>query len=132
MLCMHSYARRRAGRSGYRGNSLLQRSSDAKVADMMRCRRFSHTACGRDALFHVRRVGYLNCRSWSAGENIAWGSGSRGSVRAIMFAWVNSTGHRANILNSRFRDLGVGLRKGTFQGQSHAQVWTTHLAYRAC
>ena len=132
MLCMHNYARRRAGRTAYTARSLLQTSSDAKTADMIRCQSFSHTACGREALYHVKRVGYTNCPSCSAGENIAWGSGSYGSVRAIMTRWVNSTGHRANILNSRFRDLGVGLRKGTFLGRSNAQVWTTHLAYRSC
>lgn len=132
MRCLHNYARSKARRALYRGHPLLQSSSDAKTADMMRCRSFSHTACGRQTFYHVKRVGYTNCGSWGAGENIAWGTGSRGSARSIMFTWVNSTGHRANILNSRFRDFGVGLRKGTFQGYSNAQVWTTHLAYRFC
>ncbi len=132
MFCMHNYARIRAGRAAYRGNSLLQISSDAKTGDMIRCRIFSHTACGREALFHVKRVGYTKCGSWSAGENIGWGSGNHGNVRSIMFAWVNSTGHRANILNPRFRDLGVGLRKGIFRGHPNSQVWTTHLGYRSC
>ncbi|MBA3421681.1 MAG: hypothetical protein H0U12_07285 [Thermoleophilaceae bacterium] len=112
MLCLHNYARRRAGRAGLRGNSLLYSSSNVKTADMMRCRSFSHNACGRDALYHVKRLGYTRCNSWRAGENIAWGSGSYGSVRAIMTRWVNSTGHRTNILNLRVQ----GSRRGTAQG----------------
>lgn len=132
MQCMHNYARSRTGKAPFAGRALLYTSSDAKTYDMFRCKVFSHNACGREALYHVKRVGYTNCRSWSAGENIAWGSGSYGSPRAIMTRWVNSTGHRTNILNSKFRDLGVGMRKGTFAGRSNAQVWTTHLAYRSC
>ncbi len=54
MFCMHNYARIRAGRAAYRGNSLLQISSDAKTGDMIRCRIFSHTACGR--IHEVRQL----------------------------------------------------------------------------
>ncbi len=132
MQCMHSYARTRTGRAPLAGRALLHTSSDRKVYDMFRCKAFSHNACGRDTLYHVKNVGYTNCSSWRAGENIAWGSGGYGSVRAIMTRWVNSTGHRTNILNSRYIHLGVAVRKGTFQGRSNAQVWTTHFGYRSC
>lgn len=138
MRCMHKYARVRTGRARLAGHTLLQTSTDRKVGDMIRCNAFSHTACGRATLYHVHRVGYTNCRSWLAGENIAWGAGIAsngvplGSVRAIMKAWVNSTGHRTNILDRRFRHIGLGLRKGTFGGRPNAQVWTTHFGNRAC
>lgn len=132
MLCMHNYARAKAGRAGFRRSSMLQTSSDAKTVDMMRCKVLSHVACGRDALYHIKRVGYTNCGSWRAGENIAWGSGSYGSVRSIMTRWVNSSGHRTNILNSGFKDIGFGVRKGSFSGYSNAQVWTTNLGSRSC
>ncbi len=130
MRCMHNYARAKAGRSALASNSLLTSSSDAKTADMMRCGQFSHTACGRETLYHVKRVGYTSGGCWGAAENIAWGSGSRGSVRSIMSRWLHSDGHRTNILNGRYREVGFGLRKGTFQGYSGAQVWTAHLGYR--
>jgi uncharacterized protein YkwD len=58
----------------------------------------------------IRRSGYLRgARSWTVGENIAWGSGSRSSVRAIVNAWMNSSGHRANILSRSFRAVGIGI-----------------------
>ena len=136
MRCMHNYARLRTGRAKLAGNSLgaslLQTSSDRKVWDMFRCKAFSHTACGLEMLYHVHRVGYTSCGGWRAGENIAWGSGSYGSVRAIMKTWVNSTNHRNNILNRNFRDIGVAVRKGTFKDRADAQVWTTHLGARYC
>ena len=43
---------------------------------------------------------------WSnLGENVAYGYGS---VAAVMSAWMNSSGHRANILSSSFAHVGVG------------------------
>ena len=47
-----------------------------------------------------------------------------------MSAWLHSDGHRATILSSRYRDIGLGVRKGTFQAYSAAHVWTGHFGYR--
>ena len=41
-----------------------------------------------------------------SGENIAYG---QSSPQAVMEGWMNSSGHRANILNSNFKNIGVGL-----------------------
>ena len=43
-----------------------------------------------------------------AGENIAWG---QKSPEEVVSAWMNSAGHRANILNAKFTELGVGYRQ---------------------
>lgn len=43
-----------------------------------------------------------------AGENIAWG---QKSPEEVVTAWMNSAGHRANILNANFKELGVGYRQ---------------------
>ena len=43
------------------------------------------------------------------GENLAWGSGERSTPRSIVRAWMNSAGHRHNILNGRFREIGIGV-----------------------
>ena len=130
MRCMHNYARGRTGRSSLRAQSLLARSSDAKSADILRCQQFSHTACRRALRYHFDRVGYTRSGCWSIGENLAWGSGRYGSVRAIMSAWLHSDAHRAAILNSRYREVGFGLRKGTFRGYRNALVWTAHFGRR--
>ena len=44
-------------------------------------------------------------RYYNAGENIAWG---QQSPEEVMQAWMNSEGHRANILNPKFTKLGIG------------------------
>ena len=43
---------------------------------------------------------------WNAGENIAMG---QPTVQSVMTAWMNSSGHRANILSIKFRDVGFGM-----------------------
>jgi uncharacterized protein YkwD len=45
-------------------------------------------------------------RSWSAGENLAWGAPDISAGRTVT-NWMNSPGHRANILNPRWRYIGV-------------------------
>ena len=128
MRCLHNFARREAGRPGLRAVPPLARSSNRKSGDILRCDDFSHTACGRDFTYWIRRTGYGRC--FSAGENIASWSGAGGSPRAIMRLWLNSSGHRRNILSRSFSDIGVGLRIGNLDGVPETQVWTTHLGDR--
>jgi uncharacterized protein YkwD len=130
MVCMHNHARAKVGRAALSWHSLLGRSSDAKTADMLRCGEFSHGACGRSTLYHVHRVGYTSSGCWSAWENIAWGSGSYATVRSRMSGWLHSDSHRPAILDSKYREVGFGMRRGTFQGRSGAHVWTAHLGRR--
>jgi len=130
MRCMHNYARARVGRAALRTSSLLQSSSNRKTGDLIACG-FSHTACGRSMTYWFNQVGYTSCRSWRAGENIAWGTGSLRTVRSIMRGWLHSDGHRNNLLSVSYRDAGFGLRKGRMSGRSSASVWTAHFGYRS-
>ncbi|MGW4897418.1 CAP domain-containing protein, partial [Kitasatospora sp. NPDC004240] len=62
---------------------------------------------GHHADYRIEQAGYR----WSAwGENIARG---QKDPAAVMNAWMNSPGHRANILNCSFKQLGVGVRTGS-------------------
>ncbi|MGP3981637.1 CAP domain-containing protein [Streptomyces sp. KR80] len=67
----------------------------------------SHTGPdGSQVSDRVEREGYV----WSAvGENIAQG---QPDAEAVMDAWMNSQGHRENILNCSFREIGIGVHKG--------------------
>jgi uncharacterized protein YkwD len=130
MRCMVNYARRAAGVSPLVGtNTKLMRSADHKAADIVSCQQFSHTACGRPFAYWMQQSGYAT-GCYGVGENIAWGSGSLGTVRAIMSGWLNSDGHRANILNPRFKEQGAGLRAGTMSGYANAAVWVNHFGYK--
>jgi uncharacterized protein YkwD len=46
------------------------------------------------------------------GETIAWGSGARATPALIVHSWLASPGHRAILLDGRYKDLGVGIALG--------------------
>lgn len=61
----------------------------------------------------IRNTGYLEgAGAWRVGENIAMG---HESAAATMVGWMNSPGHRANILNSVFTHLGIGVSIGVWE-----------------
>jgi len=92
-------------------SSQLGRAARVHSADMARRGYFSHDSrSGASFLDRIRRAGYLRrAQRWYVGENIAWGTGQLASPRAIVRAWMRSSGHRANILNGNFREIGVGI-----------------------
>ena len=128
MTCMHNHARKKAGKPSLRTHGALTRSAGKKADDMWRCG-VTHYPCGDDMWRRIREEGYMR-GCYGVGENIAWGSGDLGDVRSIMSAWLNSKGHRRNILNGRFRDVGIGLVKGPYGGYRDAQIWATHFGYQ--
>ncbi|RAO26229.1 uncharacterized protein PSN13_06250 [Micromonospora saelicesensis] len=73
----------------------------------------SHTGSdGSNAGTRLDRVGY----TWRTyGENVAW---NQKTPAAVMDAWMNSSGHRANILNCAFTEIGVGI------ASSNGPYWT--------
>jgi uncharacterized protein YkwD len=83
---------------------------------MVAHRDFSHvSADGRTFDQRIRAAGYMG---GYLAENIGWGGGSLGTPRRIVGAWMNSPGHRANILDGGFTDSGIGVSPGTPEGGS--------------
>ena len=127
-LCLVN--RERSSR-GLRKLTVSKRLSLAAVRhsrDMARRNYFSHVSPrGSTFMTRIRKTGYLRgARSWSAAENIAWGSGSYGTPRSIVRAWMRSAGHRRNILG-RFRNIGLGIVRGTpsrgWDGATYTQTF---------
>ncbi len=81
----------------------LSRVARYKSQDMKDNRYFSHTSPVYGSPFRMIKNFGITYRS--AGENIARG---QRSPQAVVDAWMNSSGHRANILNSSFTQIGVG------------------------
>lgn len=81
----------------------LSRVARYKSEDMVRNRYFSHTSPTYGTPFQMIRAFGLSYRS--AGENIAYG---QRTPAAVVEAWMNSSGHRANILNTSYTQIGVG------------------------
>jgi uncharacterized protein YkwD len=65
----------------------------------------------------VRAEGYCPSGSWRIHENVFWGWGSPSgpTPRDAITWWMGSTGHRANILDSGLKEIGVGVAKGVPQ-----------------
>ena len=102
--------------------------------DMVARGYFDHQRPGGPNLSErIRRTGYLSgARSWAVGENIAWGEGSYSTPQSIMRSWMNSPGHKANILRRRFEHVGIGLASGTPEqsGKDGAVTATTDFGAR--
>ena len=66
---------------------------------------------GETPLSRMRAAGYISSSriGYEVGENIAWGTLWEATPSAIVAAWMASPGHRANILDARFRDSAVGV-----------------------
>ena len=84
-------------------NRELSRVARYKSQDMKDKGYFSHTSPTYGSPFDMMKKFGITYRS--AGENIAKG---QRTPQAVVNAWMNSSGHRANILNSSFTQIGVG------------------------
>ena len=132
-LCVLNVERARHNLRPLRLNHRLSTAAQRHSAAMARRNFFSHTSpSGASFVDRIRSTGYLSgARSWTVGENIAYGSGRRSSPRAIGRAWMNSPPHRANILSSSFRSIGVGVAPGTPVGGGSGGTYTTDFGRRA-
>ncbi len=97
-------------------NRLLEQSAQKKVEDMFNAQYFEHESpqgVGPGDL--AKGVGYVYV---AIGENLALGNYK--DDEALVQAWMDSPGHRANILNSRYTEIGVAVGQGMYEGK---KVW---------
>ena len=113
-LCLLNGERIDAGMAPLQTNALLARSSLGHTNDMVANLYFAHAGLnGSDVVSRVRATGYIvDDAAWTVGENLAWGTGTLATPAGIVNAWMNSPGHRANILNAEFREIGFGIAIG--------------------
>lgn len=98
---------------------VLNQVATIKAEDMADTHYFSHDSPTLGTpfdLMHRYGVDYM-----SAGENIAAG---QPTAKAVMDSWMNSSGHRANILNKNYTHLGVGYATGGEYGIYWVQEFT--------
>jgi uncharacterized protein YkwD len=132
VLCLHNELREAQGLPRLRDNVKLRRAARSHAEDMVASRFFAHTTPGGVSMTdRIRRAGYMRSAGyWSIGENLAWGTGSFGTPRGAVQAWMNSTGHRANLLNPRFRHAGVGVAIGTPSSGGGGATFTVDFGVR--
>jgi len=95
--------RAEAGLAALKINEKLSSVAREKSSDMQRNGYFSHTSPTYGSPFDMLRKFGISYNT--AGENIAMGYSS---PEAVVNGWMNSAGHRANILSSAFTEIGVG------------------------
>ena len=106
----------------------LNASADAHNDWMLSVDQFSHTgAGGSNAGARMTAAGYSFTGSWSWAENIAWATtrapaGTQDEAQLLSTNLFNSPGHRANLLNGAFREIGVAFAVGDYQGRESAFV----------
>ena len=97
-----------AGCKPLTADSKLARAAGGHAEDMVERQYFSHTSPdGKGPGDRLAAAGFSG-RGW--GENIAAG---QPTPKAVVVGWMNSSGHRANILNCAFNRLGVGYASGS-------------------
>ena len=114
VVALVNQERQAAGLAPLRVNARLSEMARAKAADMRDNNYFSHNSPVYGSPFDMMRT--FGIRFTSAGENIARG---QQSPESVMRAWMNSPGHRANILDPRYDQIGVGF----VQGSRGATYW---------
>jgi uncharacterized protein YkwD len=113
VLCLHNAERMARGLPPLKENAKLRRAAQRHSDDMVRNRYFAHESrSGADMADRILGTGYARNRGWSLGENIAWGTGRLATAAEIQRAWMQSPGHKANILRRQFRDIGIGIAVG--------------------
>ncbi|MEW1587456.1 CAP domain-containing protein [Micromonospora vinacea] len=105
--------RAKAGCKALSIDTKLMTAAQRHSQDQADHKNMSHTGSdGSNAGTRLDRVGY----TWRTyGENVAW---NQQTPAAVMDAWMNSSGHRANILNCAFTEIGVGI------ANSNGPYWT--------
>lgn len=94
---------------------ILDEIASLRLADMFKYQYFAHISpSGLDAEAGASRVGYDYI---AIGENLALGDFT--NDEDLVTAWMNSPGHRENILSMKYREIGVAVKKGMFD--SHSQ-----------
>lgn len=88
-----------------------------KAKDMVDNNYFSHNSPTYGSPFQMLNSFKVTYKT--AGENIAGNSSNSGAVNA----WMNSSGHKANILNSSFNYTGIGVIKSSKYGKIYVQIF---------
>ena len=111
VVALSNAERAKSGLPALRFNATLSQSAAAKASDMFTSQYWAHTSPqGKEPWDFFRSAGY----SYKvAGENLAR---DFSTTPDMMAAWMNSPTHRANIMNSRYEEIGIAVVNGTLNG----------------
>jgi uncharacterized protein YkwD len=132
ILCLHNKVRAEHDLPALRENKRLRKAAFGHSKDMVKDRFFEHTTPeGVTMVDRILRARYVReDEGWALGENLAWGTGSLGTPRGAVEAWMDSPGHRANILKRAYRELGVGVELGVPVSDAAGATYTVDFGVR--
>jgi uncharacterized protein YkwD len=128
LACLINVLRQSRGLPVLRTSGKLRRAAAAHTRDMIARRYFDHQGpTGPSFVQRLQGVGYWPA---TAGENIACGGGVLATPYATFLAWMNSDGHRENMLNPKVRELGTGVAAGAPDNPADGATYTTDFGIR--
>jgi uncharacterized protein YkwD len=133
ILDLHNQARAKDGLPPLCVHPDLTEAARAHSQEMLDKDYFSHNSYnGENVRERLERFGYTfsDYSYWTYGENIYLRFGSSGAPEDAFNWWMNSSGHRANILNKNFREIGIGVRKGAYKTYGESTMYTVDFGTR--
>lgn len=128
LVCLVNYARTTVGLRPVRESRTLTGVAHQKGHDVVTCRDFAHTACGKDAFAYVVASGFPYR---FVGENLYLSEHPVGSARDAFVAWLRSPSHRRVMFLPRFSHAGTAvLTLAGFSTLPRAELWVLELAQR--
>jgi uncharacterized protein YkwD len=126
-LCLLNQQRAAHGLRPLRADRRLAKAALGHSKDMVAHRYFAHESrSGAPFTARIARTGWTHSRrSYVLGENIGWGSGALATPRAMVRGWMHSAPHRANILERRYRVIGIGVALGVPVAGSDGATYST-------
>jgi uncharacterized protein YkwD len=107
ILGLVNQERAKVGADPLKINEQLDLAADQHTLDQASMNKMSHTGSnGSNMGDRIKNAGYVFS---SAAENVAYGFGD---AAAVMNGWMNSEGHRQNILNPNYKEIGIGYAQG--------------------
>jgi uncharacterized protein YkwD len=127
ILCLHNEIRSEHRLPALKANFRLRDAAEGHTQNMVSRGFFDHTTpSGVTMVDRILRSRYTNRnQAWTLGENLAWATGTMATPRGVVKMWMNSPGHRANILKRAYREIGVGVVVGTPMGGRSGATYTT-------
>jgi uncharacterized protein YkwD len=112
VMCLVNRERAEHSLAPLKANGKLEAAAEDHNAEMLQVDYFAHVAPdGETPVERIEKTGYIANESFGyvIGENLAWGTYSLSTPKAIVEAWIASPGHLANILEARYAETGIGI-----------------------
>jgi uncharacterized protein YkwD len=112
VLCLINRKRAESSESPLISNPELEQAAESHCQELIADDYFAHVSpSGETPVDRIRTTGYIPNRSdgYVIGENLAWGTYQLSTPQSIVNAWYASPGHLANILESQYRETGIGV-----------------------